>query len=160
METSVIENEMDKMTAGLESKYETMDNGTRLGLAFRELAEQSPSLQLLHRYTNSLTRQLDRCVKRLETLRRSRAANSTQIRELFNEQFEPNPNIEHQKMAAKPAESARPDAGEPPQTVAGERQPAVPAAPGSSKVAVLPQGSERDDRETLPGAPGTLSRAA
>jgi hypothetical protein len=65
-ETYLIENQMDRMTGEIEQTYQTMDNGTRLSLAFRGLAEQSPALALIQRQINSLTRQLDQCVKRLE----------------------------------------------------------------------------------------------
>src|SRR5262245_56956453 len=68
-EPSLFENQMDRMTDEVEQDYETMDNGTRLTLAFRELAEESPSLHVMHRYEARLSRQFDRCLKRLETMR-------------------------------------------------------------------------------------------
>jgi hypothetical protein len=71
METSLLENQMDRMTDTLEKDYETMDEGTRLTLAFRDLSEQSPSLTVLQRYESRLSRQFERCLKRLTAIRGS-----------------------------------------------------------------------------------------
>jgi hypothetical protein len=69
METALLESQMDDMTDELERDYENMNDTMRLTLAFKKLADQSPSMQVLQRYERRLTRQLERCQKRLAALR-------------------------------------------------------------------------------------------
>jgi hypothetical protein len=53
------------MTDQLDKDYEAMDESRRLTLAFKDLAEKSPSLSLLQRYETRLSRQIQRCQKQL-----------------------------------------------------------------------------------------------
>ena len=65
IDTGLLENQMDEMTDQLDKDYEAMDESRRLTLAFKDLAEKSPSLSLLQRYETRLSRQIQRCQKQL-----------------------------------------------------------------------------------------------
>ena len=73
MQTALLENQMDEMTDELAQDYETMNEPTRLTLAFKNLAENAPSLPLLQRYESRLSRQIQRCQKQLADLRAAMA---------------------------------------------------------------------------------------
>ena len=83
MQTALLENQMDEMTDELTRDYETMNEATRLTLAFKNLAEHSPSLSLLQRYESRLSRQIQRCQKQLADLRASMAVNPTNTEEFI-----------------------------------------------------------------------------
>ena len=87
MEAALLDNQMDDMRDDLASEHESTDHATRAALAFRELSEKSPSLPALLRYESRLSRQLDRCLKRLSELRLARKKHDLPS--------EPNPTNEH-----------------------------------------------------------------
>ena len=155
METALLENQMDRMMDDLERDYETMDEATRLTLAFRDLAEKSPTLQVLQRYESRLSRQLERCLKRLTALRSPK-----ETPDLLNGPTEPNPTNEHFEKAAQPAESAPPAAGQSSPIGDCVRQSAVTPAASAPELGVFPRGSQRDDSETRPEPAPSLPRAA
>jgi len=91
IETSLFDLQMDIQEAELEKKFESLDEPTRLALAFKSLADDSHSLQLLLRYRGSHSRQYDRALNQLVNLR---------AKGVFN-----NPPAE---SAAPPAEPPKP----------------------------------------------------
>ena len=177
METYLLENQMDRMTTDLARDYDSMIEPVRLTLAFRELSDKSPSQSVLHRYENRLSRQLDRCLKRLTALRAGRppvpeAPSSPPILpELVNVPNEPNPKNEHSPVAAaeapvQPAPAAGTEAAAPLSTpAAGAQQPqqqpvAVSTAHAAPEVQLLSGGRQRTDRETSAPTPPALPRVA
>ena len=84
-----------------------MNEATRLTLAFKNLAENSPSLSLLQRYESRLSRQIQRCQKQLADLRAAMAVDPTNTEELLNGPIEPNPTNEHHAQAAQHHSAAR-----------------------------------------------------
>ena len=115
METALLENQMDEMTDQLAKDYETMNEPTRLTLAFKDLAEKSPSLPLLQRYETRLSRQIQRCQKQLAELRAAMAVIPINTEELLNVPIDPNPRNEHHEQAAQHPDSAAPAAHQPAQ---------------------------------------------
>ena len=161
MQTALLENQMDEMTDQLDQDYETMNEPTRLTLAFKQLADQSPSLPLLHRYETRLSRQIQRCQKQLTDLRAAMAVNPTNMEELANVPSEPNRGNECHQNAAQHPHSAPQAAHQPAQTEGRERQqPAVSPVEPAPALDVLPGGPQRDDCEPRPELPPALPRAA
>jgi hypothetical protein len=155
METSLLENQMDRMTDTLEKDYETMNEGTRLTLAFRDLAEQSPSLSVLQRYESRLSRQFERCLKQLTALRS--ASKTPELVEMPND---PNPKNEHSQTTAQSLESTPPAASQPAPDANCGRQPAVTPAQSAFEVGTLHPGPQRNDSETRSEPAPALPRAA
>ena len=149
MQDALVDNQMDHMVNQLAETYEATDEPTRAALAFRKLAEDSPSISVLLRYEARLTRQFDRCLIRLAALRA--------WREKHGMQAEPNPTNEH------PHDHQLPASGPilPPQPApVPDRQPGVaPAHTPPQMGAVRPSGPQHDS-EMLPGLPPVLPRAA
>ena len=70
MQSALLDNQMDHMTQELSQTYASIDEPTRATLAFRSLTENSPSLATLLRYETRLSRQFERCLRNLATLRK------------------------------------------------------------------------------------------
>src|ERR1051326_8416821 len=68
-ETALFDLEMDKQAAEIANKYQKIDHAARFALAFKSLADNSKSLSLYLRYEAAITRQYDRAMKQLLTLR-------------------------------------------------------------------------------------------
>lgn len=160
MDTHLLENQMDQQTEAIHQEYEAMNDVTRLTLAFRGLAEKSPSLPLLHRYETSLSRQFERCQKRLDVRRGKSSRTSQETRELSNGPSEPNPNNEQRPPAPQPVESAPPPAPLPAPAPDCERRPVVSRVAAPPEVALFPRGPQRNDHETRSEPAGPLPRAA
>lgn len=154
MESALMDNQMDRMFDDLANDYETMDEPTRATLAFRELAETSPSLALLQRYETRLSRQFDRCLKRLNSLKE--AAEKAGIVIL---PIEPkNGELLHADELPEPVAA---ECAEKPVASAEEhRKPAIPPAQPSPQVDGIHSGPRRNDPEPEPGPPPSLPRAA
>jgi hypothetical protein len=151
METALVDNQMDVMESEVAKTYESTDEPTRATLAFRKLTENSPALDVLHRYETRLSRQFERCLKRLETMRA--VASRVELPR------EPNPRNEHSEHALQlqhhhhPAPAAQP-------TLCNERESSVaPPEPTSGMDAVCRQ-VRRPDPDSLSGGPPVLPRAA
>lgn len=168
VETHLLENQMDSMSTDVEKDWKTMDEGTRLALAFRKLSETSPSLALQQRYETRLTRQIESCRRQLADRRSqppSSAPNSplmpTNPSEIIHEPNKPSPKIEH---APAPAEHAGPTASaaqsastaRPGITGSGQTAPAA----STPEVGILHLGPEPVDSEPQPRTTGWLLRAA
>ncbi len=67
-ETALFDYEMDVMTPQL-TNHKNLDHPTRFAIAFKSLADKSKALNLYLRYEAALTRQYDRLLKQLLTLR-------------------------------------------------------------------------------------------
>jgi hypothetical protein len=160
LETYLLENQMDQQTGELDQQYESMSNPVRLALAFRGLAEDSPSLPLVQRYEARLSRQFERCLKRLEAMRGKPTLTSKETSELLNGPSEPNPISEHQPAPAEPVEAPPPPAASPAPAPDCERRPAVSPAAAPPEVAVFPRRTQRDDHEGGAEPAGLLPRAA
>lgn len=162
IETALFDNEMDTMAKEVEKDYETMDDATRTALAFRSLAETSPSLALLHRYEFRLARQIDRCSSRLDALRQNKREG-----EMPND---PNPKNEHSNEEANQQHDSqlRPRAGDalvptPAATPVPAAQPGGPAQDPPrqpSELPGLPPENRSPDHDDLSGLPRTLLPAA
>ena len=68
-ETALFDMEMDKQQAEIEKQFQKIDHTWRFALAFRSLADNSKALPLYLRYEAAITRQYDRALKQLLTLR-------------------------------------------------------------------------------------------
>ena len=148
METAILDNQMDHMRGDIAETYKSTDECTRAGLAFRKLTEISPSLTVLHRYQSGLTRQFDRCVKRLATLRA--AAEKVKI------PLEPSPINEHydrQLSNHQPRPAQRPPSG-------GHRESAVTPFESPSEMGGLPLQTRRHDSGPSSGLTPSVPRVA
>ena len=170
METALFENQMDRMTDQLVRDYETMNTATRLTLAFRELAESSPSAQVLHRYETRLSRQIERCEKRLLLLRKSGApdnagalgppaslpaTNSTDTNQITPIPDEPTLTHEQPELTPQCIGPALAPAGQSaPAALSGRESALVPAQP-SPALGPFRRRSEPDDLAARP-EPGTI----
>jgi hypothetical protein len=68
-ETALFDMEMDKQQAEIEKRFEKIDHACRFAMAFKSLADNSKSLDLYLRYEAAITREYDRALKQLQTLR-------------------------------------------------------------------------------------------
>ena len=150
METALLDNQVDKMAKDLETEYEKTDGATRAALAFDALTKDSPSLSVLLRYEARLTRQFDRCLTRLATLRNQRDEATLPA--------EPNPINEHLKNDSQLRHSEPTGAPQPApcETTGPAVAPIVQAPP----VAVVHPEPRPCDSEPLPGIPSPIPRAA
>jgi hypothetical protein len=159
MQTALFENQMDEMTDQLARDYETMNEATRLTLAFKDLAEKSPSMPLLQRYEARLSRQIQRCQKQLADLRA--ATNPMNTEELSNGPNDPDPTNEHHESAPQHPDSAAPPADQPAQATGREpQQPPINPALAAPTLDLLPVGPKPAHSEARPGLPPALPRAA
>ena len=155
IESALLDNQMDLMMDDVAKTYEYSDETTRTALAFRRLAEISPSLQILHRYETRLSRQFERCLKRLAELRA--AAPPEEIEEL---PVEPNPknghlpDDDHQLPDHAPVHAA--------QSAASPEHcgPAVISLKTAPQLDGVRLQTRPEDREPLSGDPSDLPRAA
>jgi hypothetical protein len=138
IEGAMMDAQMDKSAEEFEKKYEVADEGIRTAHAFADLTTESPSLAVLLRYESRLSRQFDRCVKRLAALRAAPAQ--------IELPAEPNPKNEH---SADP----QPQSGEPPAAVVR-----TPAATPEPPALCLP--AQSTERHEVPPPPPQLPRAA
>ena len=69
METALFDREMDEQTKQREKQFPKIDPAAVFALAFKSLADNSKALHLYLRYEVMLTRQYDRAMKQLLTLR-------------------------------------------------------------------------------------------
>jgi hypothetical protein len=159
IETYLLENQMDRMTNDLEKEYVSIHEATRITLAFRELAEKSPALQLLQRYESRLSRQLERCRKQLKALRGSTVTSPMETPELQNVPIDPSPKNEHSPDAVQRRESAS-STVQPPPVAERARPSAVTPAQSAPELAEFHPGSQRDDSPTSPAPEGLFPRAA
>jgi hypothetical protein len=161
IDTGLLENQMDEMTDQVDKEYETMDESRWLTLAFKDLAEKSPSLSLLQRYESRLSRQIQRCQKQLAELRAISGANPNKTLELSNVPNDPNPGNEHCPDPAEHLDSA-PQAA-PPHAQAASCEPQRPAdrpALAAPALDLLPVGPEPADSQARAGLPPSFPRAA
>ena len=147
MENALLDNQMDRMMGDLDKDYETMDETTRTTLAFRDLAEKSPSLQVLQRYESRLSRQFERCLRRLAALR-------------VTEPGEPNPKNGHSQNANQLPDPAPPPGSQPVPAPGPKRQSPISPAQSTPAVDEFHPGPHRDDSGPLPGPAPALPRAA
>ena len=150
METALLDNQMDLSRQEFLAKYETPDEPTRAALAFRELTENSPSLNVLLRYEARLTRQLDRCLKRLADLRASRE----------KEEFPSEPSPINEQLNHDPQLQPSQPAGVPLSAPVREIEPRVVAFAPTPAVAPVPQTVRSDDPDPATGPAPSLPRAA
>jgi hypothetical protein len=68
-ETALFDMEMDKQQVEIKKRFEKIDHACIFAMAFKSLADNSKSLQLYLRYEAAITRQYDRALKQLLTLR-------------------------------------------------------------------------------------------
>jgi hypothetical protein len=144
----------------LETEYETMDEATRITLAFRELAEKSPSLHVLQRYESRLSRQFERCLNRLDALRAARPVTLTETPELLNGPIDPSPENGHSDAAPECVESTPAEASQPASDPNPERRPAVDASEPASAVEGIHPRPLPVDSATRSESEGALPRAA
>jgi hypothetical protein len=150
MDTALLDNQMDQMDEKIARTYESIDHATRLTLAFRELSETSPSLDLLHRYETRLNRQFDRALKQLNALRANRKEEIPD---------DPSPRNEHQENDLQPVDSTPPPAAQPaPRLV--KRELECTEAQSAPEVDLFHHSAGQHDVEELPGIPPAIPRAA
>ena len=155
MEDALHDNQMDHMTDEIAATYESTDEATRAALAFRKLAHDWPTLPLLHRYEARLTRQIDRCIARLDNLRAQQRRRHQEV-EL---QAEPNPKNGHlhdPQLPEHPPTSAAqppPDRREQPESVIVAPEP----TPQMDRIHLQARPSGPDPSS---GLPPSLPRAA
>jgi len=68
-ETALFDLEMDTQAPQIEKQFKKIDHASTFALAFKSLADNSKSLQLYLRYETTISRQYDRALKQLLTLR-------------------------------------------------------------------------------------------
>jgi len=68
-ETALFDLEMDAQTPQIEKEFKKIDHASTFALAFKSLADNSKALQLYLRYETTISRQYDRALKQLLTLR-------------------------------------------------------------------------------------------
>lgn len=69
IETALYDVEMDAQAPALAKKFEVMDEGVRQASAFKALADNSLSLEQIHRYETRYRRSFERALATLEKLR-------------------------------------------------------------------------------------------
>ncbi|MCC6540564.1 MAG: hypothetical protein IT162_23650 [Bryobacterales bacterium] len=111
-----------------------LDDRLRVALAFEHLAERGPSLSLLIRYENRLSRQFQRCLDRL-LAGRAEAAAEDAVRN------EPNPENEHHEEDDSQHADTQPSTTEP--LHCGEAIPVCPET-GQRQPSSFDAGSEPD----------------
>ena len=74
IETALLDLEMVKQDAEIEKIFDTIDETTRLALAFKGLADNSGSLALLGRYESRFRRQYEKAFQQLRLLQQERRA--------------------------------------------------------------------------------------
>ena len=156
METALLDNQMDHMMDELDGDYETMDEATRMTLAFRELADRTPSLQVLQRYESRLSRQFERCLKRLAALRATRLPEPAVV----SLPMEPNPGNGHSLDASECLKPPPPTEPQPASAPTKQRQSTVVPAERAPEVDGVCPRPRCDDSEPLPGPPPALPRTA
>jgi hypothetical protein len=70
IETALFDLEMDSQAPALAEKFEVIDEGIRQASAFKALADESLSLELIHRYETRYSRSFQRALATLEALRK------------------------------------------------------------------------------------------
>ena len=149
IETALVDNQMDGMTDGVAKDYEAVDEPTRVALAIRELTKTSTSLDVVNRYDARLSRQFDRCLKRLTSLR---AIRNTEIPN------DPNPTNEHSQPTSQfPIERS---AAEAKPAIRPHREPEPVASSPAPEVEEIRLPIWLSDPEPLPGIPHRIPRAA
>lgn len=150
IETALVDNELDQNHDEIEKTYERTDHPTRTALAIRKLTETTPALAFVHRAGASYSRQFDRCLRRLNSLR----ANG-------KKEFpsEPNPGNEHHAQA--PQLQPEPGAAASPQSAPRLREPlaVAPAAPTPEMESIYRQ-IRGNNPDSLPGNSPSFPRAA
>jgi hypothetical protein len=68
-ESALFDMEMDKQQAEVEKRFQKIDHACRFAMAFKSLADNSKALPLYLRYEAAITREYDRALKQLLTLR-------------------------------------------------------------------------------------------
>jgi len=68
-ETALFDLEMDTQTPQIEKQFKKIDHACTFALAFKSLADNSKALHLYLRYETTISRQYDRALKQLLTLR-------------------------------------------------------------------------------------------
>jgi hypothetical protein len=103
IQTATLDNAMDLMAPEIAKTYDFIDTSTRLAQAFKHLADESTSLELLRRYDSTYTRMFDRTLANLLELQRLQAASAPNLR---NEPKAPAPVI---PISPYPPPSPSPD---------------------------------------------------
>jgi hypothetical protein len=163
MQSSLLDNQMDHMTAELAETYASVDEPTRAALAFRRLTESSPSLATIQRYETRLARQFDRCLKSLIFLRNNRQ--KQRDLPIFPTEPEPatqcpqnNKENNHDPQFRQPGQ---PPAEAPPQPVTNsEPIPGLTIAQPAPQVAPICPSAPQLDPEISPGTAPGAPRAA
>jgi hypothetical protein len=134
LEAASITNHMDVMASEVDEKYESIPHVNRIALAFdyRAAAKLTPELYL--RYDAHFSRAFDRALKRLENIRKLRAANSASANApTANSTGCPIPIPMPNQPAAEPDE---PKQGQQPQVASGNQatagQPTLISTPSST----------------------------
>ena len=88
IETGVLDAEMDRQSADLESRYEAVDDSARLAFAFSHLADNKRTLDVLSRYEAHARRGFDRALRNLIQLQTARRQRESENKFLRNEPTE------------------------------------------------------------------------
>lgn len=78
IETALIDTEVDRQRRKIALEFSRIDEGVRIALAFRALADESNALQLISRYESRLRRIFDRALANLQALQQARKAAETE----------------------------------------------------------------------------------
>jgi hypothetical protein len=155
MESALLDNQMDNMTTEVEKDWVTMDETTRTTLAFRDLCENSPTLQILQRYESRLSRQFERCLKRLGSLRSPEESTN-----LLSMPSDPNPkNGHHENADQLPIPTPNPPAQRT-KIADAKREPAIVTSAQASEVDGFHPRVGPSDPDAPSGPAPSLPRAA
>ena len=150
MESALMDHQMDEMAAELAKTLEVADHATTAALGFKKLTETSPALPILHRYETRLSRQFDRCLRRLAALR---AEEKSEL------PIDPSPKNEHPELEPTlPSHQQPPAVAQPP--LGPERKPFVAPPQPAPEMDALHHQARRHDSEPTPGPASPLPRAA
>jgi hypothetical protein len=149
-ESALIDNQMDEMEAELARTWELTDHATAAALGFRKLTEASPALPILHRYETRLSRQFDRCLRRLTALRTTQKSELPIEPSPKNEHPEPDPTLPSHQQPTPVAQSP----------LGLERKPFVAPPQPAPEMDGLHHQTRRHDSEPAPGPASPLPRAA
>ena len=78
VETALYDLQMDKQMKQIDETFDSIDNATRLAVAFQALADDSKALALLLRYETSMRRMHEKCLKTLMELQSARNEHSNE----------------------------------------------------------------------------------
>jgi hypothetical protein len=132
LEAASITNHMDVMASEVDEKYESIPHVNRIALAFDYRAAAKLTPELYMRYDAHFSRAFDRALKRLENIRKLRAANSASANAPTANSTGPIPI----PMPNQPAVPNEPKQGQQPQVASGNEatagQPTLISTPSST----------------------------